>query len=184
MKNLTITIAVSLCCLLLFNCNKDEDLLILEFDRDTFEQEWALWESLGITSYSFDYRESIGGPTRHHFRFTVTDGQVTDTEYLDEYLIDYNGQDFLCRGCDYDCRQHSFAKFGTISNIFAWVELTEKQILAEGIRESVYSYISILYNDQYHFPDKIYVGMEPRDKLIFLDGEPSMYIVSNFQPKF
>jgi hypothetical protein len=116
----------------------------INFDKETFDRERAVWEAQNRDSYRYQIL-SISDPPVAPVQITV----LPDAEPLIEYAPGY----VLFRGDDAEetVRRHG----NTITGLYAAMEadITELQKKAERLRENEELRISIIYNEDYHYPE-------------------------------
>jgi len=171
MKKIIIAVTA---CMLLYGCNLFLAQPTVEFNRTAFDRAQAAWEAQGITSYTFEAREFVGGPLPF-FRITVTDGEVTKVENIDEwpYWSDENLDIYFSR----------IKERGTIPIVFDWIAHQYNAYRASlGTLERGQSfYIRVTYNGEYHFPEEVNMGISSSYPNL-INGGWSMFEIRNFQP--
>jgi len=173
-----VNLAIGLVCMFLFGCDLLDPYPKVEFDRTTFEQKWARWEKTNIANYTFDGKEFRGKPA-HRFCITVTDRNVADFKNL------INDPGELCSVCGNSriCDQPPVTGYWTtISGLYAWVaeQYDSYNKRVSELKKKEYFYINIQYNNQYHYPEYISMGVGSYSGS--MDGYWA-FSISNFLPK-
>ena len=172
MKKIIIAVTA---CMLLYGCNLFLAQPTVEFNRTAFDRAQTAWEAQGITSYTFEAREFPGTPLPF-FRITVTDGEITDVENIDEwfYWLDENPEAL-------ETYVASIKRMGTIPAVFDWIAYQYNAYRARlGTLERGESFrVDVTYNEVYNFPEMVSLSISsPRP----INGGWSYFEIRNFQP--
>jgi hypothetical protein len=134
-------LAILLSCFFFIDCPL---IPSLEFDTRDFMIEWELWESLNINNYSliFDTANAQDGGAKG--RIVVENGIIIklDDWYLnDSSYLPYWDESFVLRNMK------------TIPELYEWID--EKYRSVKTRFRSRKMTISIIYNEDYHFPEYV-----------------------------
>jgi hypothetical protein len=127
-----------ICCVFVFSCDfQPTDTTTVQFDRDTFNRERALWEAQHITDYVFTEIYFPDYPAGN-VRITVSGNDAISFERQDDY-----GSDTF-----------SDTIFGIYNKIEKDVAFWEEQLQMPDAPYNAVCF-DITYNETYHFPEEI-----------------------------
>jgi hypothetical protein len=160
-------------CLVLLSCEHLPPQII-EFDTESFNREWAAWETQGLVNYSVDEKFHLFS-TLGEVRIVVQDNVIIQKEALDEWtLLEVENHS--------NYAQMVFDAVKTISEIYAWVN-SEYESALEKIEQHDLRGITIkfTYNKEFHYPEYVNISWEGWGKGD--SGTPPTYIyLSEFMP--
>ena len=98
----------------------------IDFDEDTFKEEFALWKEKDLQNYSFTYNENTGRSTKRTYDVVVRDGKkqpISSTE-----------------------------RIGSIEDVFDHIDELYQKYVASGDYKGDVSF-GVTYDSTYHYPN-------------------------------